>query len=388
MGLYDFSNSDQTSGFRDKSDYLRKTSRERYSTKVQWAAYNNSPFLKVLGVDEFGAPALNDLKAFGAATPAGKMIEVVGGGYQESGSVFTEKSTPFYTTPLSNWGPEYVEGGTQYAYAWCQMAVAEQIPVEYVDDNAGGLIPIKMQKQDRMKQSFLEELNEAILGSNGSVGYSSGAEGARVFTAGPGVFFNDLPNQISVTQTRTVGGIAKTNSFWQNGSKSIASIGGGGELDRPITMRRSMLDGMNDQAAFAEVTPDYVGVCTQGFWQYYDRLGYAHGEARGGDTATIARYDAAGVQHFAFNGQPLVWDPAVQVPFGATAGTECCYMIHKPSYKISIKSSANFDFSGWEAPREHDLQKAWVATLKLRYMPMITNMRAHLVYYNLPANPD
>ncbi|GAG34704.1 unnamed protein product, partial [marine sediment metagenome] len=110
MGLYDIGGG-SADNFMNRTDYLRKTSKDRYSTKVKFAVFNNSPFLKVIGVDEFGVDAMTNLEAFGAAKPTGNMIEMVGGGYKDGGTIFHEKSTPFYTQPLSNWNPEYVEGG-------------------------------------------------------------------------------------------------------------------------------------------------------------------------------------------------------------------------------------------------------------------------------------
>jgi len=108
----------------------------------------------------------------------------------------------------------------------------------------------------------------------------------------------------------------------------------------------------------------------------------------GGAFGTLQKYDAAGIQHKAFEGQPLVWDPAVTVPYGASASTECIYGIHIPTFFISIRSEENFKASDWEEPREHDPYKALVASIKLRSTPMVTAMRPQWVVYDMVACPD
>ena len=168
------------------------------------------------------------------------------------------------------------------------------------------------------------------------------------------------------------------------------SVGGGGDLDRPLVMRRSMVDALLDQMAFAEVTNDYLVLASQGAWQYYDDLMYADSNSGGAQGAfgTVAQYDAAGILNKAFEGSPMLWDPSVTVPYGATASTEAFYFIHRPSYKVSIRGEKNFLFKGWEDPRVHDSPKTFSALLTVRYTPVVNARRPHLVCYNLPANPN
>ena len=109
---------------------------------------------------------------------------------------------------------------------------------------------------------------------------------------------------------------------------------------------------------------------------------------RSGAFGTLQKYDAAGIQHKGFNGQPMIWDPAVTVPYGATASTDMFYGIHIPTFNISIRSEENFKASDWEEPREHDPLKTLVASIKLRSTSMVTAMRPQWVVYDIPACPD
>lgn len=371
----------QVSGTMYRSTYQLLTSQDWFSKKVQWACFNKTPFLKAVGVEAFGVEGMSNLQAFGAARPSGRIIRYDEGRYAVSGPIFATSPTGFIVGRLGNFTPELVEGGDEWSYAWHQLVHSEFIPDVDVHDNSGGLIDIKQQKMEGIKQKHVQDINYMILGNSSAPSHG---------TAGPSAVYSDLSNLISVTQTRTVGGIAKSaGAYWQNGYKAITSIGGGGELDRPITLKRSVEDQINDQAGFAESTDDYMFVATQGAYQYWGRLAYADGIAGGrGDIAVGNKYDNAGIKHYVISGYPLLFDPAVTVPYGATASTEAIYGIHIPTYFISIRRELNFEWSGWEEPREHDPNRTLVATMRTRITPGVTAMRTHWVAYNLPANPD
>lgn len=366
------------SGVTNRSTYQMLTSDQMYEKYVQWACFNKNPFMKAVGLEAFGVQAVQDIDIFGAASPSGRIIEIHSGVHSFSGPIFATAGTSFHVGRMSEYTPELVEGGDQYAYAYHQLVNTQFIPENDVDDNGKGPIDIKAQKMEGMKQAFVRDINYCWLGNSSA---------PDTGTLGPSAIYADLPNLISVTQSRTVGNIATTNSFWQNGYKAITSVGGGGELDRPISLQRGLIDLMLTQMNFAEATLDYLLLCTQGFWQYYWRLANAD-VIQGGALKVNAKYDGAGINHFVFEGQPMVWDPAVTVPYGATASTECCYGIHIPSFKIAIRSEKNFSFKGWEPPRQHDSPKAHVATLDLRSTPAVTARRPHFVAYNVPACAD
>jgi len=370
-----------------RGTYQALTSTELISKSVQWACFTKSPFLSVIGVEAFGVEAMRDLQVFGNARPNGRIIEYVGGKYAASGQVFATTPTSHHVGRLGNFTPELVEGGDEWAYSWHRLVQSEFIPDVDVQDNSRGLIDIKAQKMSGMKQKIVQDLNYCLLGHSSGPDYSS---------LGPSAVFSDLPNLISVDQTRTVCGIAASaGSYWQNQYGAITSIGGGGEMNRPLTLRRKLKKIHNDALKLAESgrTDDYFIVTSQGGWQYYDRLAYADSIQAGqkGAVGTVAKYDAAGIPNFAFNGAGMIWDGSWTVPYAdsaVTAGTEGFYGIHIPSYKLSIRSEENFVVDGWEAPRAHDMKRTLVAQIRLRYTPAVIARRPHFVAYNVPACPD
>ncbi len=369
------------SGTMSRSTYQLLTSRDAFSKLVQWACFNKTPFTKAVGLEAFGVEAVKDLQAFGAAKPSGRIIDYDSGVYAKSGPIFATGPTGYHVGRLGNHTPELVEGGDEYSYAWHELCMTEFIPKNDVQDNAKGLVDIKAQKMEGMKQACIRDFNYCLLGN-------SSAPDAGVM--GPSSLRSDLPNLISVGGTRTVGGIAKSETaahYWKNGYTAIASIGGGGEMNRPLALRESLVDIKNDQMVFAEASDDYLLLATQGAYQYYGRLMYADSvqSARAGAFGTVGKYDAAGITHFAFDGSPMVWDPAVAIPYNATASTESIYGIHIPSFFISIRKEENFKMAGWEEPREHDVQKTLVASITTRYTPGVRAMRPHFVAYDLPA---
>ncbi|KKL59600.1 hypothetical protein LCGC14_2213720, partial [marine sediment metagenome] len=61
----------------------------------------------------------------------------------------------------------------------------------------------------------------------------------------------------------------------------------------------------------------------------------------GGVMGSVSKYDAVGIQNFAFDGNPMIWDPSVVIPTGATASTETIFGIHIPSFCLSIHKEEN-----------------------------------------------
>ncbi len=364
-----------------RSTYQLLTSGQLFSKSVQWACFNKTPFTKAVGLEAFGVASVLDIDKFGAAEASGRIIDYDTGHISFHGSVYATTPTSYHTGRLGSHTPELVEGGHEYAYSWHELDQSTYIPETDVEDNSAGRhVDIKAQKMEGMKQTFVRDFNYAILGHASAPDYG---------TMGPYQVDSDLTHLISVTQSSAVapGGLSSAGAYWKNQYKAITAIGGGGEMDRPIVLRRSMMDGLNDARALAEATNDYLLLATQGAWQYYDRLMYAD-TVQGGSFAVIKKYDAAGIEHYAFGRNPMVWDPAVTRPVGADASTESIYGIHIPSYKISIRTEKNFKVLGWEGPRVHDREKTHNAMIQLRYTPAVIARRPHVVFYNMPVCPD
>lgn len=365
---------------RTTHQYL--TSTDAFSKSIKFACFTKTPLLKVLGVEGFGAENMTNVDRF-ASAKAGGMIREMSGVYACAGSIFNSYPTSQLVGRMTAVNPQLVEGGTEWKYSWHQMVNSIFIPVNDVQDNGKGLIDIKIKNMMAMKQQYVTDLSNTLLGNSAAPSYG---------VMGPSVVYSDIPNLISVTQDRTVGCIpTASNTFWQNGRRAITSIGGGGEMDRPLLLRRAWLKALNDQMKLGEASApsDYLYVATQGAWQYFDRMAYADAIETGkGDFGVSRRYDPVGVQAFAFNGGAVVWDPSISIPYGATAATEAIYGIHKPSFFLSIRSEENFKMTDWEQPRAHDQFKTLISTLSTRFTLGTDNRRAHYVLYNIPQNAD
>ena len=368
----------------DRSTYQKLTSAEIYIPRIRFACWTKTPFTRAVAAEGYGVESLQSLEQFHNATPTGRIIRMDSGKYQITGSIFNNSATTYHSGRMTRRNPQLIEGGAQFAYAWHQLNAVAYAPVIDVDDNAGGPIDILMHKMQVIQNQLVQDFNYALLGH---------ASGPDYGTLGPSAVYSDLPNLISVTQTtgRDIGGIDRAETYWINGYTAITSVGGGHELDRPINLRRKMLKRSNTQMTYGESTgpQDYMILTTQGGHQYYDRLSYADALTTGkGDFSISTRYDAAGVQAQAFNGAPMIWDPAVTVPIGATASTEAFYGIHIPNFLIGIRKEHNFKWSGWEMPRQHDEYDTMVGAVSVRYTPGVVNRRPHWVCYNIPSCPD
>ena len=374
-----------------RSSYGALTSKQLYTIGYSWAAFTATPFLKVLGINAFGAASLQNSKNFGHAMMAsmqggqkGKPIQFHSGKRAIQGTVFATTGTSNHVGRLGSFNPELVEGGTPWVYSWHRLIAARYIPdVDVQDNGPDSYIDIKAQKMDELQQTIVRDFSYCVLGSGSA---------PDTGVMGPSSVYADLPNLISVTQDQTVGGIAtSTNSFWQNASKLFTDIGGGGELDRPLQLRRSMINGMHDVKANAETMNSmYLLLATQGAYEFYQRLAYADA-VQAGASATFGlseTYDTCGVDHLVFEKNPMIWDPNCTIPYGASASTNAVYGISLGDFAISLRKEEAFLQTPWEAPREHDLQRTLVAQNRTRYTPMVTNRRSHIVFYDLPANSD
>ena len=366
-----------------RSNFERLVSTGVIENTVQWGIWKFSPFMEAIAFNAFGGDAIKDFKSFGQRSMTGSVLEKNGGMYVE-GQIFETANTLQHVGRMASFNPEYTEGGDNWAYAHVRLTGGAFIPDMDLQDNkgVGRIIDLQALKMDQMVKTIARDFNYIILGNS-----SAPSGGIADVNA-------DLGSWLAVTDA-TVGGIAQSataadgsTTYWAPQRKAIASIGGGGDLDRPITLRRSMMKVYNDASALAEGSNQYLFVCTQGAWQDWDRLFYADAQERDGALGKKGSYDAAGIEHKVFRSQPMVWDPAAPTPTGATASTEAIYGIHIPSYGISFHNEEPMTFDGWEPPRAHDQYRTHNLQFRLRYTPIIRAMRPHLVAYNIPANAD
>lgn len=380
----------QPSGVNLRTTYQLLTSRQAVTASYGWAVFTATPFLQALGVEQFGVASMDNPDAFGMAMAEsmrgdqnGKLVRFDEGVTAVEGTVFATTGTTNHVGRLGNFTPSLVEGGDAWIYSWHRLMGSRMVPdVDVQDNGSTAYIKILGQKAEELKQSVVRDFSLSVLGN------SSGPDNGVM---GPSAVYTDLPNLISVDRSsRVVGGINRTNSFWQNGRKQITLIGGGGEMDRPLVLRRAMQKGLNDQMTFAEASPHYMLLASQGAWQYYDRLFYSDAVQSSASAVfgLSQKYDAAGIDHMMFRKFPMIWDPSVTIPDGASGSTETIYAIHKPTFALSLRREEAFKQTEWEAPREHDTQRTFVLQNRTRYTPMVTGRRGHTVFYDMPASPD
>jgi len=371
-----------TTGVDLRSTHQLLTTDQQIQAKIAWAAFNKQSFFGAMGIESFGVEAVKNLDAFGSAMGKSTGMISFDSGHSMAFPINATSGTSFYTQRNSSYNPEYVEGGDQSLWAWHRINTARVIPeMDVMDNESKALINIKAMRFEEAKNSHVRDMALGILGNTSSPG--TGVDD-------PLAVHSDLSSLISAEQdTRTVGGIADTNEFWKNGVKAITSAGGGGEMDRPILLRRGVLDQMNDQSVFAESAGRYLLLSNQGFWQTFDRLSYADLHENGGVMIKNGAYDAAGIRHFMFNNSPLMWDQYAVLPRDGTASTDFCYGIDVNSFKVSFHTSCNFQlFNGWEDPRVHDQYRGHQLLISTRYTPYVTSRRTHFAIHGVPANAD
>ncbi len=374
------------SGLVHRDTYQELTTDGSIENTVAFGIFNKNSFTAALGVEAFGATAMSDITAFGKRAPTGNIIVRKGGSYFST-SIFDKSGTSNYKGRLASYTPALVEGGDEIAYAFHRLSSEQFVPDVDVQDNVGigRIIDLMSQKMENMKKSVARDFNFSLLGN-------SSQPDADVL--GPSSQNTSLNKALGVTNL-TVGGISQAAStdsinYWQPQRKEIASLGSTGEFDSPLLLRRGTKKVMNDAAALAEQQNKYLGVASQGAEQYFDRLFYADAGRRGNNDVLGSKkdYDAAGIRHLMFNGNPMVWDTSVAVPNGATASTESVTWIHLPSYGICFHLQEGFTLDDWEPPRSHDQFRTFVAQFRVRFTPIYLQMRPHAIVYNLPVNAD
>lgn len=362
-----------------KTTKLLQTVTEDYMPSMRFGVLNQTPLLKAFGVKAFGKDLLNTGAAqYGNVTgnrgAGGKAIKLTDPSFQFSGPILLDYASPTHVGQMGNINPEYMDSQDAWSYPYRRLVASIYIPEEVVKDNKG-----KNKLQDIMER----DLAQAQAGMTYAL--------VNVLTGNTSAPTNNpygLNYLVSVTQSITVGGILGTsNTYWNNVRNACTSVGGGGEVDRPIQLLRSMertdLDIMSLPGSDPAST---MLVATRGAYQYYHRAGYADTVAQGLRNADM--YDAK-VDHLVFGGKPVIYDPAVTTPYGASATTtECIYWLNTAELGLAIRRDEFLDVEPWEAPRTHDKQRYFQSNIWLRYTPFVSHRRVQGVLYNLPQNPD
>jgi len=350
----------------------------KYRPKFVEAVFTATPFLKSLALNAFGRKAMIGDATFGNVTQTtGKGIQFDDGGYQFEFPLATDSPSGSIIGRMDTINPEYIDPMTGGAYACKRLMHSIYIPEEHIQDNMNEakLISRLDTKMKLTQMQAITDINTGILGSSSAP------------TSSP----TGLADLVAVTQTATIGGIASTNTYWQNQFRACTSVGGGGELDRPIQLLRSMQALKLDIRSKSGSTNEQTLVGTRGAFQYYLRAAYADTTAQARPNQGLKDYYDADIEHAVFDGRPFIYDGEVTVPTGATASTECIYFLDYNTFGVNFKRADYFNqHGGWEMPRVHERGAGSYAMLLIttRYVPFTTNRRTQGVLYNLPANAD
>ncbi|HUT59436.1 MAG TPA: phage major capsid protein [Phycisphaerae bacterium] len=352
----------------------------KYVPKFREVVFSQYPFLKSLGLAAFGKKAMLGETSFGDVTKSsGKGITFNQGGYQFEFPIMTSAPSSYHVGYFDNINPQHNDPGNGGAYSWDRFVVPVMIPEEFMLDNVGSarLMNRFKTEMELAQRTAMRDLSYIILG------HASAPTGAP----------EGLSQLVSVTQTAVAtgspGGLSPADySWWNNQAVSCTSVGGGGEVDRPLQLIRSMEKLMLTCRNLSGASNDQTLVGTAGAWQYYGRARYADQTANGVPALRNSSYDAIDVDHLVFAGRPFIYDAAVTGPIGATASTESIYFLDYSEFGVNFKANEYFKVEGWEAPRAHDNQRFYQMNIWYRLVPYVTNRRIQGVLYSIPANSD
>jgi len=367
---------DGTAGVSKNTTLLTHTA-AKYVPKFREVVFTNTPFLKSLALSAFGKKAVIGDTSFGDVTKtSGKGITFNKGGYQFEFPLMTTAPSSYQVSRMDNISPQHNDPGKGGAYAWTRFVVPVYIPEEFMLDNVGsGRLMDRFKTEMKLAQmAAIRDLNYIILG------HASAPTDSPV----------GLSKMVSVTQTtdRTVGGIDVAEDWWKNQYASCTSVGGGGDVDRPLSLLRKMQKHLLTIRAMSGSSNEQTLVGTPGAWQYYDRARYADQTSNGMPSLSNKSYDAADIDHLVFQGRPFIYDSAVTGPYGATASTESIYFLDYNEFGVNFKANEYFKVEGWEAPRAHDVRRFHQMNIWYRCVPYVTNRRIQGVLHSIPANSD
>jgi len=354
---------------------------EDYMPRFSEAIFTQTPALKVLTLNGLGKNFVIGGGDYGNITSTNnKGLFLTDPSFQFSGPIMTTSVAGTHVGRMGNINPSYNDPGNGWAYAYVRGVWSIYIPEEFIKDNKGKnrLLNRLETEMKIIKMQAVQDVNYTFLGHSSAP------------ASGPSFGLTKL---VSATQSTAVsgdpGGISVDNSsFWQNKYRECATVGGGGSLDRPLVLLRKMGSILLDVRQYTGSSNDQVFLTTRGAYQYYQRAAYADTRAQGVAALQKKDYYDADIEHLVYNGRPVVYDPSVTVPGGATASTECMYVLDLNHIGLAIRKDEFFEVEGWDRPHVKDKQRYYQANIWLRYTPFVSNRRIQGVLYNMPANAD
>ena len=342
---------------------------EDFSRMFAEAVFDETAVLKALG-----ARAWNGKGDVGnSAKSSGRGI-VFGNGFQFSGKMAVTAPAATRLTKGGTVQAAERDDWTGWAYDWERLMVTLGIPEEDIQDNSGGsrLASLLNDELQLGKMGMANSINQVFLGNA---------------SAPTGLTTIGLNYLVSVTQTGSIGGISRTNAYWKNWQKALVDVGGGGDIDKPLALKRALEGAILGTSGYASVSGPDLLIATEGAYLTTARMS----ERLDGiaDTNKVEKkfYDI-GIPHMLVHGRPMVYDKDVTVPWGGTASKDCIYGINTKVTGLSFKSQEYFRVEKWMPPNARSTQRTYRSNVFCRCMPYCKDRRANFVIYNMTANSE
>lgn len=371
-----------------RNTQLLITTTENWTPKFREGVLNQTPFFQAMSLAAFGRtkviegdPSYGNVAQGKSPKTSGNAIVFKRGGFQFGGPILSAVPSGVVVGRMGNINPQYNETGTSFAYPYRRFVWSIYIPEEEVQDNVGDekLMDL-LQIQLKLAQgAAVRDVNYTMLGNSSAP--TNAPKG-----------LNSLNGLITVGATANVGQIlAVSGGFWDNQRRSQLSVGGGGELDRPLALLRAMDSLWIDIATKSQSREQKLLAGTRGAYQYYKRAAYADTTAQGTIASPGLRskqfYDA-NIDHLIFNGAPFIYDSDMPTAAGADTNSESISYIDLSELGMAIKPQEYFRVEEWEPPRAHDKQRFYQTNIWLRWTPFVSHRRVQGLLYNLPNNAD
>lgn len=259
---------------------------------------------------------------------------------------------------------------TGWAYDDIRLAIPLAIEDMDIEDNSG-MAKLASLTSDELKLAsagMADDINKLFLGTSTAVDTTIG-----------------LPYMTSVTQTGSIGGIARTNSYWKNWHKEVTDAGGGGDYDKPLNLYRAILAAFVGTSGYASVNGPDLCVSNIGAFLTLARMS----ESLFGlvDKKGSEALHALGVNNYLVNGAPLIHDTAATKPWGGTDG-DFIYGINTNCTGLAFKRNSYMKIKPWVAPDGASDDFYHKSVIVTRVTPYCKDRRANFAIHGLTANTE
>jgi hypothetical protein len=259
-----------------------------------------------------------------------------------------------------------------WAYDWQRLLIALSIPEEYIQDNQGNpekLADLLVDENRLGAMGMADGVNKLFLGHADSVAPTLG-----------------LPYMLSVTQTGSIGGVSRTNSYWQNWHKDGGSPGGGGTWDKPLALSRKLKGAIVGTSGYASVDGVDLLISNEGGYLTFGRMSeYLDGLVT--PDVKVKMFFDVGLPHMTVDGRPFIYDKAATLPWGGSTG-DFIYGMDTNSSGLAFKRQEYFRTEPWLPPNARSTTRNYRSNIFNRVVPFIKDRRSGFVIHGITANTE